>query len=98
MLEPATPNTIPDQVQPPPPPIFVDSEPEFEIAKNLDLNLKINYWCHKCKFLYLVCWTGYAGTNEETLWILMTELGNTPELVSDYHKVYLAKLGPLNQV
>ena len=33
MLEPATLNAIPDQVQPPPPPVFVDGEPEFEIAK-----------------------------------------------------------------
>ena len=36
MLEPATPNPIPDRVQPPPPPITVDDEPEFEISEILD--------------------------------------------------------------
>ena len=36
MLDPATPNMIPDQVQPHPPPVFVDSEPEFEIAEILN--------------------------------------------------------------
>ena len=36
MLEPATLNMIPDRVQPPPPPGFVDGEPEFEIAEVLD--------------------------------------------------------------
>ena len=32
MLEPTTPNMIPDQVQLPPLPVFVDGEPEFEIT------------------------------------------------------------------
>ena len=35
-LEPATLNTIPNWSQPPPPPIKVDGEPEFEITKILD--------------------------------------------------------------
>ena len=52
MLEPATPNVIPDRVQPPPPPIFVDGEPEFKIAEVLDS--KIDHWRSKCKLLYLV--------------------------------------------
>ena len=96
MLEPATPNMIPDRVQPPPPPVFVDGEPEFEIAEILDS--KVNQRCHSCKLLYLIRWTGYAGTDEETLWILATELGNMPELVSDYHTAYPAKPSPLHQV
>ncbi len=36
--------------------------------------------------------------NEETSWILATELGNTQELVADFHAAYPAKLGPLGQV
>ena len=94
MLEPTTPNTIPNRVQPPPPPIFVDGEPEFEIAKIL--NSKVNQRRRNCKLLYLIHWTRYAGTDEETSWILATELGNAPELVADYHAAYLAKLGPLH--
>ena len=96
MLEPATLNAIPNRVQPPPPPVFVDGEPEFEIAKVLDL--KMDYWRSKCKLLYLVHWTGYAGTDEKTSWILASELKNAPELVSDFHQSYPAKLGPLGQL
>ena len=96
MLEPATPNVIPDQVQPPPLPVFVDGEPEFKITKVLDS--KLDHWCSKCKLLYLVHWTGYAHTDEETSWILALELGNTPELISDFHQLYPAKPGPLEQL
>ena len=74
----------------------MDGEPEFEIAEVLDS--KIDHWYHKCKLLYLVHWTGYAGTNKETSWILASELGNVPEPVSDFHQSYLAKLGPLDLI
>ena len=84
MLEPTTLNTIPNQVQPPLPPVFVDCEPEFEIAEVLDS--KIDHQRSKCKLLYLVHWTRYAGTDEETSWILASELSNAPELVSDFHQ------------
>ena len=52
MLEPTTLNTMPDRVQPPPPPVFVDGEPEYEIAEVLDL--KMDNRRSKCKLLYLV--------------------------------------------
>ena len=96
MLEPATPSTIPDRVQLPPLPVFIDGELEFEITEILDS--KVNQHRRNCKLLYLVCWTGYAGTDEETSWILATELGNAPELVADYHATYPTKLGPLHRV
>ena len=92
MLEPMTPNTIPNQVQQPPPPIFVDGELEFEIAEIL--NSKVDNWHCNCKLLYLVHWT----TDEETSWILAMELRNAPKLVTDYHAAYPAKPGPLHQV
>src|SRR6266481_4944951 len=96
MLEPATPNPIPDRVQPPPPPIMVDDKPEFEISEILDT--KVDKRRHTCKLLYLVCWTGYEGTDEETSWILTSELGHASELVSDFHMAYLAKPGPLSSL
>ena len=96
MLEPATPSTIPDRVQPPPPPVFIDGELEFEIAEIL--NSKVDQHHRNCKLLYLVRWTGYAGTDKETSWILATELGNAPELVADYHTTYPTKPGPLHRV
>ena len=86
MLEPATSNAIPNQVQPPLPPIFVDGEPEYEITEVLDS--KMDNRCSKCKLLYLVHWTGYAGTDKETSWILASELKNVPELVLDFHWSY----------
>ncbi len=96
MLEPVYPNPIPDRIQPPPPPILVNNEPEFEISEILDS--KINN-CHcTCKLLYLVCWTGYKGTDEETLWILMSELGHASELMTDFHASYPAKPSPLSSL
>ena len=96
MLEPATLNMIPNQVQLPPLPVFIDGEPEFKITKILDS--KVDQHHHNCKLLYLVHWTRYAGTDEETSWILATELGNAPELVADYHTAYPAKPGPLHRI
>jgi len=92
-LEPAIPNTIPDRIQPPPPPVEVDGELEFEIAEILDS--KVDCQCKSCKLLYLVRWSGYKGTDEETSWLLTTELGNTTELLKDYHVRYLDKPRPL---
>ena len=40
----------------------------------------------------------FLGPYEETSWILATELGNAPELVTDYHVAYLAKPGPLHRI
>ena len=96
MLEPATLSTIPDRLQPPPPPVFIDGEPESEIAEILDS--KVDQCRRNCKLLYLVRWTGYAGTDEETSWILAMELGNAPKLVADYHATYPTKPGPLHRV
>ena len=90
-----TPSTIPDRVQPLPPPVYIDGEPEFEIAEIL--NSKVDQRRRNCKLLYLVRWTGYAGTDKETSWILATELGNAPELVADYHATYPTKPGPLHR-
>ena len=38
-LKPATPNTIPNQSQPPPPPVEVDGEPEYKITEILNSKL-----------------------------------------------------------
>jgi len=81
-LELAIPNTIPDWIQPPLPPVEVDGEPEFEITEILDS--KVDCCCKSCKLLYLVRWSSYEGTDEETSWLLATELGNATELLEDY--------------
>ena len=96
MLEPAFPNTIPDRVQPPPPPVMVNNKPEFKISEILDT--KIDNHRHACKLLYLVHWTGYEGTDKETSWILASELGHASKLVTEFHAKYPAKPGPLSKL
>ena len=92
-LELAIPNTIPNRTQPPSPPVEVDGELEFEISKILDS--KIDRRRKTCKLLYLVRWSGYKGTDKETLWLLTTELGNATELLDEYHSQYPDKPGPM---
>ena len=78
-LKPATLNTIPNRSQPPPPPIKVDGEPEFEITGILDS--KFDHHQRQCPILYLVRWAGYKGTNKETSWLIATELGHANYLL-----------------
>ena len=92
-LELAIPNSIPNQTQPPPLPIEVDGELEFEISEILDS--KVDHRHRACQLLYLVCWSGYKGTDEETLWLLATELGNALELLDKYYSQYPDKPRPL---
>ena len=85
-LEPATLNNILNQLQPPPPPVEVNSEPKYS---------KLDQCQCQCPLLYLVQWAGYEGIDEETSWLVVTELGHALELVADYHRTYLSKPGPL---
>ena len=93
MLEPITPNTIPNRIVPPPPLVEIDGDFEHEISEVLDSKIDKR---HICKLLYLVRWTGYEGTDEETSWLPAMELGHASEVVSDFHHAYLNKPGPLN--
>ena len=91
-LEPAIPNTIRNHMQPLPLPVKIEGEPEYKIAEILDS--KIDQHCRNCKLLYLVHWLSYEGTDEETSWLLATELGHASNLISDFHSRYPAKPGP----
>ena len=92
MLEPATPNKIPNWVSSPSPPIEVQGELEYEITEVLDS--KIDRQC-ACKLLYYICWLGYEGTDKEYSWLPANELTHAPNLTSDFHSAYLDKPGPL---
>ena len=92
MLEPSTPNTILNRVQPPPPPIIVDEETEYKISEILDSKLDKR---RACKLLYLVRWSGYEGTDDETSWIRANELGHASEIIFEFHIRYPNKPGPL---
>jgi len=85
-------SSIPNHVQPPPPPIEVNGEVEYEVKEILDSKIDRRR-CH-CQLLYLVCWAGYAGTDEETLWLLTTELDHASELIEDFHHKYLLRPCP----
>src|SRR6202522_4555547 len=89
MLEPATPNEIPNRIQSPPPPLEVQGELEYEISEILDSKIDRR---HECKLLYLVRWLGYENTDEEYSWLPSTELEHASELISDFHSAYLTSL------
>ena len=91
MLEPSTPNLFPAQEAIPEPPVILDGEPEYEISEILDSKIDKR---HKCKLQYLVRWTGYKGTEEETSWLPASELGHALEVISDFHQAYPEKPGP----
>jgi hypothetical protein len=92
MLEPSTLNSVPNRIQPPPPPVIIDEEPEYEISEILDSKLD-KRWA--CKLLYLVRWSSYEGTNEETSWIPANKLGHASKIISEFHLRYPSKPGPL---
>ena len=69
----------------------IDGELEYKIAEILDF--EVNRHC-KCKLQYIVHWVGYEGTNEETSWLLASELGHALEVISDFHQAYPEKPRP----
>ena len=91
MLEHSAPNEFLNRTETLPLPVIIDGETEFEISEILDS--KINKH-HKCRLQYLVKWSGYEGTNEETSWIPTSELKHTMESMADFHLANLDKPGP----
>ena len=91
MLETAPTSNIPNRTNDPPPPVEIEGEVEFEIAEILDTKLDRR---RRCKLQYLVRWSGYEGTDEETSWITAEELSHAQELVQDFHNAYPHKPGP----
>ena len=91
MLESSTPNKFPNQTETPPLPIIINREMEFKMSEILDS--KINKH-HKCRLQYLVKWSGYEGTDEETSWIPASELEHTTESVADFHLANPDRPGP----
>ena len=91
MLEPATPNEIPNRVQSPPPPINVEGELEYEIAEIIDSKMDRR---HACKLLYPVRWLGYENTDDEFFWLPAVELEHAKDLIADFHSAYPNKPRP----
>ncbi|MBW0510124.1 hypothetical protein O181_049839 [Austropuccinia psidii MF-1] len=88
LLEPVKTSTIPNRHQEPPPPIIIEEEEEWEVSQILDSKLK------RGKLWYLVEWKGFSQDPERSTWEPTENLKNFPELVKDFHFLYLEKPGP----
>ena len=65
-IEPAPLSNVPNRINPPPPPIEINSNLEFEVAQILNSKLDQQ---RRDPLLYLVQWSGYEGTPDEYSWM-----------------------------
>lgn len=86
LLEPYIPSTIPDRHVPPPPPITIDDQTEYEVAEILDSKFL------RRKLYYLVDWVGYSAS--ERSWEPAAHLLNAPDKVQEFHDRYPNKPRP----
>jgi len=84
-------SNIPNRVNPPPPPLEIDGNLEFEVAQIL--NSKFDHR-RKEPLFYLIQWSGYEGTLDKYSWIPATDLKNAADLVSGYYSLYPKRPGP----
>jgi RNase H-like domain found in reverse transcriptase/Reverse transcriptase (RNA-dependent DNA polymerase)/Integrase zinc binding domain/Retroviral aspartyl protease len=84
LLEPYKANTIPGRKKPPPPPVEIEGQEEFEVEGIEYSRFKNN------KLQYLVKFAGY----EEPEWQSAKNLENAPEMVATYHAKYPKNPGP----
>src|SRR5258708_36937223 len=92
-LEPAFQNPFPHREQPPPPPIELDSKTEYEVSKILNSKLDCHFKVANA-LQYLVCWTGYKGTDKETSLVAASDLATVLDLCASFHQHYPQKPGP----
>ena len=85
LLEPYRANTIPGRKRPPPLPVEVDGEKEYEV-EGIEYSRLRNH-----KLQYLVKFTGY----DDPEWQPAENLEHAPELVAAYHAKYPQNPGPL---
>jgi hypothetical protein len=84
LLEPYLGNTIPGRTAPPPPPIEVEGELEYEVERIVDSRL------FRRQLQYRVIWKGYPEAN----WEPAAHVTHCAELVSSFHSKYPNKPGP----
>ena len=77
LLEVHVPNTFPNRVVDPPPPVQVDGVPEFEVHSILDSRFR------RRKLEYLVDWVGYDVS--ERSWEPAANISNASLAVEDFH-------------
>jgi hypothetical protein len=88
LLEPYIQNSIPNRRQPPPPPIEIEENPEYEVSAILDS------WKRRNRVEYLVEWAGYDETPEHRTWEPADNVANASEYLRDFHRRYPHKPKP----
>src|SRR5258707_8161384 len=91
-LELAEPDPFPQCAQPPPPPVEIDRDIEYEVSEILDSKLDRRFQGNS-SLCYLVHWSGYEGMEEETSWVSAQDLEHAQEVVRVFHHCYPAKPG-----
>jgi hypothetical protein len=86
LLEPHKQSQIPGRVSPPPPPIILDAQPEYEVEQILDSRRR------RRRLEYLVKWKGYPISDNS--WEPATNVANSPQLLDEFHSDYPAKPRP----
>ncbi|SOV03718.1 uncharacterized protein UDID_19310 [Ustilago sp. UG-2017a] len=79
-LEPYVTNTIPNRVQPPPPPVEVESDLEYEVEQILDSKVDHHY---RDPLFYLVRWVGYGPDHNS--WEPASNLTHASDLITEFH-------------
>ncbi len=87
LLEPYHEDTNPLRYQPPPPPVFIDNEEEFEVNDILDSRIR------RRRVEYLIDWKGY-GPQDRT-WQTLDTLSHCMNLLKEFHTRYPMKPGLL---
>jgi Chromo (CHRromatin Organisation MOdifier) domain len=93
MLEPHYKSNILDRLEPPPAPVEIDGDLEFEVQEILDS--KLNLQRMSCPLMYQVKWLGYDNTDESDSWLSARDLENAPDAIQVFHKHHPDKPGPL---
>ena len=74
------PDEIPGRVRPPPPPVRINQNEEYEVEEILDAK-----WNSRTKRLrFLVRWKGYGPTEDS--WETENDLENAKEALKDYKR------------
>jgi transposase InsO family protein len=86
LLEPYQPNILPGRMPPPPAPVIVNNDLEYEVNEILDSKFL------RRRLYYLVDWVGYPPS--ERSWEPATHLQHSPDAVHAFHRRYPDKPGP----
>ena len=83
LLEPYHENTLPGRIQPPPPPVEVNGDVEYEVEAILDHKIDRRFSAEE-RLRYLVKWLGY----DDTTWEGPSNLQNATEILEAYRRKY----------